>query len=556
MDYIIQKELGKQGLETLVVNGYYLHSKYNPIREAAQLADKFYKPHHLHILFGFGLGYIVEELIPLFKFNEPLLILDPLIDSGNLTMKKYDYSRLYMHNCSDIPHLTNLLDQLASYTDKITMLPSINYDKIAFNELSKITELIKEIKMKQIININTSNKYSMEWQINYFMNTITAGKDNSLKILEKRYDAPVVVVSAGPSLSKQLDLIKKNRNKMILICAGSAINTLLKEEIIPDYIVSIDGGIYNYRHFENLKFDEATLIYSPTHHYKIRGCFTNKALLFVPHVRPQIQKNYQKRFGEEYPIMNGGGSVAHFAFSIAKYITKGPICLIGQDLAFTDQYSHAAGNKLRRKLDVNSVEIREVEGYYNDTVLSNNSLVVIKNTLEELQALHPHENKVFNCTEGGAKIRYFNQLPFSEFIECYCTLNCKKEDISTSTKEKTSIFNEELEKYKEVLKLLKKGLEVINNDTNLFIAKNTLNKLSKIERQLNIFYDDILIDMLFEPEILFTRDKYLPQINETKLEEHQRVRKYTYDLYTRCKIKIEELIINIMEILEEQKHGT
>ena len=52
----------KDGNETIEVNGYLLHSKYNPIQEAESLIKKEINKNYVNVIFGFGRGYVSNAL--------------------------------------------------------------------------------------------------------------------------------------------------------------------------------------------------------------------------------------------------------------------------------------------------------------------------------------------------------------------------------------------------------------------------------------------------------------------------------------------------------------
>ena len=132
---------------------------------------------------------------------------------------------------------------------------------------------------------------------------------------------------------------------MLLIVSGSTVNTLLKENIEPDYVVSIDSQEVNYNHFKDLKLKHAKLIYSMFNHYKIRESFYNDAFYFVQKNEKALASHLNNIVHTKVEGIYGGESVANYAFTIANYISSGPIALIGQDLAYTDTKSHAENNK-------------------------------------------------------------------------------------------------------------------------------------------------------------------------------------------------------------------
>lgn len=550
MDMRIKVEETRDNHETININGYYLHSKFEPIKEAKKIAEKNYRPHHLHVIFGYGMGYILEELSRLCKFNEPILLVDPLIDKGVLQLKDYSSRRIYYISMKSLEAIENLADTLSSYTTNIIFLSSINYANILPKEALTIAKLIKDVQYKQLVNINTSNHYSMQWQLNYILNLNNIENDYSLSVLEKKYNCPVVIASSGPSLNKQLPLLKLYRDKLLLVCAGSTINALIAEGIEPDYVVSVDGGEANKKQFANVHLKYGQLIYDPMSHHDIRKHFGDKAFVFMPHIYKELKDHFREIFHRDFPIILGGGSVAHFALSIAKYITSGPICLIGQDLALTNNQSHAEGSKYIERHEQGEMQVR---GYNEEKVQTNRSFNTMINTFNELQIFDPHESEIFNCTEGGAKLEQYKQCSFKKFLNDFCKERVFLEN--NLFEERSSKFfslDKEFEKYYKILDYLIKGKNLAEKEPGPIFSNKAIIELGEIEKNLNILYKETCLDILLEPNIVFAEHQFLPAVNETKEQEFIRVRSYIIQLYTICLESIEEYIANLKQLLKRE----
>lgn len=544
-------ETTKDNLMTIKLDGYYLHSKYNPIREAKEIAKNIYKPHHLHIIFGYGMGYIINELIQLRKFNEPILIVDPLIDKGILILQTKESDNVYHSSLDSIELIRNDISSLADMTSKLTYYVSPNYKKVFLKEVHLLAELVSNSQKKEMMNIATTKQFSLEWQINYAMNLKKLSTDYSLNELYKKYSCPVIVAASGPSLNKQLDNLKKYREKIILICAGSTINTLLKNNIRPDYVVSIDGGINNYKHFENVNLSGIELIYSSILHYKVREQFSSKAFIFAPHVRPQIAAMLKEKTGENFPIITGGGSVAHFAVSIAKFITRGPICLIGQDLAYTNNQTHSVGNKNNKSIE--NKETILIDGYYDEKIVSSSVFQSMIHTFEDMNVMQPHESLLFNCTEGGAKINGYTQMPFKLFLENYTQDFVFKLNLDLEKKNTEKDFlKDEFESYSKIIYYLEKGIGIIEKEKGPLFSKKGLESVQRTERKLNILYEKTCVDMLLEPLIRFAEHEFLPPPDENEFDEFKRVKEYITVLYKRSIEMMTKYIEQLNKILKEE----
>ncbi|EAK3292032.1 motility associated factor glycosyltransferase family protein, partial [Campylobacter coli] len=151
-----------------------------------------------------------------------------------------------------------------------------------------------------------------------------------------------IIVSTGPSLTKQLPLLKKYANKATIFCADSSYPILAKHGIKPDYVLSLERIPLTSEFFNN-DFGEF-----------------DKDILFVlksyvhPHTTKYLQKNnrnfmlvstyasfinYLKL--DDFGYFNMGFSVANMNFLLAIHLKHKNIVLIGQDLAYTkDGLSH------------------------------------------------------------------------------------------------------------------------------------------------------------------------------------------------------------------------
>lgn len=250
---------------------------------------------------------------------------------------------------------------------------------------------------------------------------------------KKSVSKPIVIASGGPSLAKQLQLLKETRESVLLIAAGSTINSLLKQNIYPDYVVSIDGTEINREHYSQLKLAKTKLVYCFTNHHEIRNEFSGSGYLFLLESEKQLNRiiKNELNMSVEFPILKGGGTVAHFSLSFARYISDGPIALIGQDLAFTNNKSHEENNKGYKEINLEKLpeNYSFVEDYYGGKVLTNSLFLGMKQDFEKLVELLPNPKSIYNCTEGGVLISDMCNIPFKTYLEKFSS-NTLKEDLN------------------------------------------------------------------------------------------------------------------------------
>lgn len=556
--------LAKNGKKILKINEYFVQSKYNPINEAKQIVENNYIPHHVHIIFGYGCGYVVEEMLKRRAFQEKIIVIDPLFKYQQVEIV-HEGENLYLFDSSVISDFQIYLDSIAlearvSY--KAFCLP--NYDKIFPELYMELLLNIKSVQYKNRTNDYTILRYAEEWQRNFILNLRNIYLDSNINVLHKKYNCPVIVASGGPSLNKQIPLLKKYRNSFILIAAGSTINSLLKNEVEPDYVVSIDGGEPNYKHFNDTQINNAELIYSLQHHYKVNKSFYKRGYIIGTQGFDKLRRFLIDKLNIEFPILELGGSVAHSAFNVAQYITTGPVALIGQDLAYTDNLTHAVYNKNSRKIDEEFIKEREAfltDGYYNDQVWTSPVFNTMKLDFEALITASPPTVPFFNCTEGGVKIKGFQQIPFKQFLEKNCNLEnhleLYKNEFSLSEKDIYFVYQDLIKQLDNLKGVLELGIESLQNikSENQFSHK-VMKKLDKIEKNINRYLIEIPLDPITSAISIELLNSYLPKENETKEETFERVFLQTKTLYNRILDGVNlttNFVMDAMKILKEMR---
>lgn len=550
----------KVGRGTIEVNGYLLHSKYDPLKEAIRFVDKEINEQYLTVIFGLGKGYILDVLNDQ-KYNsrkivivEPIAEIEPIVDSKGYTIVK----------SSDIKVLKEVIEQsLTHFSREVRVICLPNYDKICPEEYKKLLKMVKDIQWLNIVNENTVRGQSQYWQENQIKNTLYAYCGSNIKELKAVYKIPVVVASGGPSLIKQLPLLKEIRSKVILIAAGSTLITLQKEGVTPDYIASIDGNKGNFeRHFKNNDIGKAQLIYSFSNYFEIQKYFSNASFAFTDLNQLDLVNQLNERYGLDMQQLEGGGSVANYALSIARYISTGPIAMIGQDLAYTNNQTHAKHNISAEEVTDELIKTRgafKIEGYLGDEVLTDYSLFSMKKRFEEIIQTIQDSGTIFNCTEGGVKINGINQITFTEFCSRFISSPIEKKLIIPTPKNRDldnliNIYIKEIKNYNDILIDLKLAVRLLNDVKNQKRFSNKiLKELDKIDKNIKKRKENVLMNSILDPIIMDVMLKYESRHNETDKEKYERVLAQNEELYSRLLVVTEQSKSFVEEILDETR---
>ncbi|SUW66542.1 motility associated factor glycosyltransferase family protein [Campylobacter coli] len=237
------------------------------------------------------------------------------------------------------------------------------------------------------------------------------------KLLSKRKNLSdtAIIVSTGPSLTKQLPLLKKYASKATIFCADSSYPILAKHGIKPDYVLSLERIPLTSEFFNNNfgKFDKdivfvcAGVVHPKTIEYLKNKTFiiTQKVLAFPYYIN---LKNFC------YAAV--GFSVAHMAYEFATHLSHKNIIFIGQDLAYAkDGFSHTKDYK---NLDKHEGHFQRDKGkfqclaYGGDGKAESSEVWTMFRFFLQDTISRNIISTTYNCTEGGARIEGTIEKPF------------------------------------------------------------------------------------------------------------------------------------------------
>ncbi len=223
-----------------------------------------------------------------------------------------------------------------------------------------------------------------------------------------------IVVSAGPSLAKQLPLLKAYQDKAVIFCADGALSMLEKEGIIPDYVTNLDFTDLAMKFFQN-KENKTSL--------NMLSCATHPSLVhFLDNKSVVLRDNplYQRFNLNDFGYIDTGTHVSHFSYTLALALGFKNIIMIGQDLAFDEEgNSHSKGfdfgEKFSGEENIDKLKVTAYAG--KGEVLTHITWNDYRIKLEYLFACNDQKAKFYNATEGGARINFTEELSFKECCE-------------------------------------------------------------------------------------------------------------------------------------------
>ncbi|MBE6059806.1 MAG: motility associated factor glycosyltransferase family protein [Clostridium sulfidigenes] len=413
-EYKVYEEISKDNKKILRIftegKSIYLGSKYSVQRDIDSIKDFILSIEDKYsIIIGLGTGEYIKEIDPFIKEDNKLIIIEPNIEVYN----KYIYEKENKYENITIISMTDEnLKYLELYIGSIALKSFVvheypNYRNAYTEEVHKIYELIRSVTRRRVINRNTNIFFSKIWFESTISDLKYLSKSKNIVNMKNAYSGkPAVIVSAGPSLSKNISQLKQFEDKAVIFTGGRTWRTLIEEGIKADFLSIIDAHELSYELVDEvINKEEVTLVHSEILPNKVLKLHKGNRVFYpyAPWIN-DIVENPNYNFTHS--------SVAHTCTKLAMYMGCNPIIFLGQDLAYTDDKVHAENaefvqEKYKNKEDITKVADSfspYVEDIYGNKVRTSMTLSLFREQFEEIIKESP-EIEFINSTEGGANIK-------------------------------------------------------------------------------------------------------------------------------------------------------
>ena len=413
-------------------------SKYmyeNPLKDTQNQLESFEKAYSRYgslFIYGLGNGVLLKGILQnqthktivvfepeieiiyiifhLFDFSKELLSSRLVIASSELFAPTHYYAISQMKNVLNHARVYNLYINCSFYDTYHADMSKINE-----NITSVFTHCLKVIgndSTDALIGINHTTAHIPDMLESIPLKNIINQRTKKTKT--------AIIVSTGPSLNKQLELLKQVQNHATIISVDSSYPILKAHGIKPDYVTSIERveDTSEFFNSEPSEFDKdiifltATLTHPTTVNY-LKG--RNAAYILRP-------LSYELGFEDnDFGYIGGGQSAAHLSFEMAVALEHERIIFIGQDLAYGEgRSSHAKGHIFSGNYDKSQASKYTIayggEGMAETMEVWN----IFREFFEHLITITQSKNQnllIYNCTQGGARIAGTIEKPFKAVLE-------------------------------------------------------------------------------------------------------------------------------------------
>ncbi len=432
----------------------FLHSRYDPVREAEKWTDGVMQQAReqrenndgrlpmCYLISGMGLGYHVKALFEKLKGDEFVIVSENLIPLLKTALYLQDLSeqllnrRLLFITATDRDEIFRVLEGQGQDM-MMGLVFTHSHQKIEQEFHQHIRTLLGEYASYMRSHMISLLANSMTTLRNIMYNLPTYVGTPKVNILKNRFNGyPAVVVSAGPSLKRNIHFLKSIRDQVVVIAVQTTLKPLLAQNIVPDFVTSLDYHPASVRFFEGLdeELKDIHLIAEPKASWPVIDYYrTRGPISLLGNQVPQIILG-------DLPIlhegMTAGSTVAHLAYYLALYLGTDPVIFIGQDLGFTDNVYYSPGNALHEVWDNELSRFGTLEMKEWERIVRHRSMLRKVPDIHD-QPIYTDEQMftylqqfekdfarcsatVIDASEGGVKKQFTRIMTLQEAAKTYC----------------------------------------------------------------------------------------------------------------------------------------
>ncbi|EGS1403069.1 motility associated factor glycosyltransferase family protein [Campylobacter coli] len=500
--------------------------------------------------------FVFESEIELFILALSTIDLSEELCSGKIYLvdieeERVDIQLLILFDMKDMFEYLSLYEMFVN---------NVYYKKFYEDIWHKADELCEKNIEVIVRNLNSSLHIAFECYSHLLQNIPSMLESIPFqRILNERKNKfeNAIVVSAGPSLAKQLPLLKAYQDKAVIFCADGALSMLEKKGIVPDYVTNLDFTDLAMKFFQNKENLKQSIIAleCATHPNVARSLNAENCMIVL-----RNKALYQRFNFNDFGYIDTGTHVSHFSYTLALALGFKNIIMIGQDLAFDEEgNSHSKGFDFGEKFEEEHKKYKlKIPAYAGKgEVLTHTTWNDYRIKLEYLFACNDQKAKFYNATEGGARINFTEELSFKECCEKLLTKEKPKFELPKSLTKNRS--DKLLVKFKEKIQKDQENAKRFLDDALALkqILENILSKdfilplefLEKVYQNIENFNHSLDEDEFIQDEVLRGAFAYRGKLISDVLKLHIKDETHFITAYIKA---YHEWLLYFVEKLEQK----
>lgn len=371
----------------------------NPWQEALLYVHSINDNADVCIIFGFGLGYHIQEMAAMYP-NMEIYVLENDIEQIRTAINYRNMTdilanrRIHIIYCNEILEYAGNLERITQKYDGYIIDCKMWMPSVKAIENNELKELLEQYNISFF-----SMEYFKNDLIRNFDNNISLNDDNIDDIRKNVIGKNVILIAAGPSLENELvslkDVLESNeRQNICVICVGKISRKLLENKIKPDYIAVTDAKDSTRWQISGIEDCGIPLLYLSTAASNVVSSYTGKRYIAYQNGFEKAEKMAEIK---KNTLFDTGGSVATFVIDVAiRFKCKSLIC-VGLDLGYAGESSHALG--VGKKI-VDKNRLKKVEAVGGEVIYTNKNLDLYRKWIEK-RVLNEKNINMINASHGA-----------------------------------------------------------------------------------------------------------------------------------------------------------
>lgn len=504
---LIETELKEPNLS---YNGLPLHDQSGAEREAKDLFERAEDELAcINFILGIGLGHLFKEFTE--QTEGSVVVYEPNIEILRVTLELVDFSeelsKVNVRIASDFQELKCAFDAVYKYRSEVNFLYLNSYEHLHSRE--EIDSILKQV---QVLKCTCAEQYKMVkarglqfiWSV---LSNLTYSLEATplLEFKDIYKGKTAVIVSAGPTLDENIESLKKNRDKIVIFCVGTAFKALADNGITPDFlntleVVDCSGQVRGY------DLSNVNMILEPFVNTSFQTLKVKQKFLY-PSTTTTGSQYWSHITGVNIAGYTSGGTVSYEALECAKMLGFTKLILVGQDLAYANNQCYSSKGsygdiifEMNPETNKPEFKIRDRQKYLESCASADSSL-----SQEEVEIFADTKVQEFADSSCFVKGISGEMIPtyagYALFIDLFREFACVNEGLELIN---TSMIGAQID-----------GFENMTLDQ----ALENVSPIEKIEFSTNFRYDKKSILKNLDKEV-----KFLEEI----LENFEKPKEYFY----------------------------
>ncbi|MGD0622017.1 MAG: 6-hydroxymethylpterin diphosphokinase MptE-like protein [Thermacetogeniaceae bacterium] len=399
----------------------FLHSVYDKEREMQNLFGQANDDEQTLIIFGLGMGYCVDYLVEHHVKYREVHIIEPFDNVFKVMLAQRDLSALLsldhlsLHLIREPQEMYGLIWNQLQLNTTIKLLYHLSYRSIFTEFYDEVERLFANRTNIIMSTIATTDQSLYIWTSHQLKSVKEHGPQADI-LYNKYHEIPAIIVSAGPSLERHLDLLKEIGDRALIVAPGTGARILDQRGIKAHLAMAMDAWEPEADIFEGYQ-GTCPLVGSFRLHPRISQEFPNRILWFATSNDRLAQYYYHRFQNKSMAVIDDNPSVSICAIDYAFKLGCNPIILIGQDLCYYDHKVHA-GEEAGSLASYNGAphHMLDINGL---PVITDNAFLSMRHSLELQNQKYGGRVQIINATEAGLGIPGIENLSFREAIARY-----------------------------------------------------------------------------------------------------------------------------------------